>query len=151
MSDTIIEIDKNNLDEEWLQQPVKYQEASEKLAHLRSVTEAKKLMLEIAYSQLQKAVREDPEYYGISGKPTEATVEAAIKRTRKWMDAQTHYLSAKLDQSVQNAVVEALDHRKSALEQLCYLHSQSYFQRKVKRPEGDDTSILAKIVTGKHR
>lgn len=123
---TFLEIDRDSLDEEWINQPelfFKYASRSAKAS--REVDEAK-AELEVVKAELDKRIRSNPGKFGV-GKISEKAIEGAMARTSEFQDATETYIKAKYQEGILSAAVKALDQRKKALEKLVELHGQNYF------------------------
>jgi len=123
-----VHINPNELDIEWVGQPKKYMVIAEKTVDARAETDALKLRLEELQSKIDSAIRANPAKYGLD-KITEGGVLSAIKRHPKFLAVSKELLVAKKKLGLCEQVLSALDHRKKALENLVYLHGQSYFSK----------------------
>lgn len=123
---SILEIDINSLDKEWVDQPSTFFRYARKLADARMDYEEAKAELDITRAELDKAIRDDPDGYGCT-KLTETSIENCILTQGQYQKARSHLSNCKHRVDVLQAYVTAFDHRKSALERLVQLHGQSYF------------------------
>jgi hypothetical protein len=121
-----IEIDENSLDIEWLNQPSLMLKYTRHSARMRMELDLAKQNLDIAKAESDKAIRGNPEKYGIE-KVTEAVIANAILIHPKYQQAYTDYLTAKFEVDMAQGAVGAFEQRKSALENLVRLHGQQYF------------------------
>lgn len=167
MNSSILNIELTRLDEEWLKQPKLYYEAAEQLANKRFEMETLKNNLAAAEADLEDvqakvdlAIRSNPSKYLGEIKVTEASIKNAVlldpeyKKTKQICDnLNQELLKAKYEAELLAAIVEALNHKKSALENLVKLHSQNYFSvPKVEDPETSQEAtqiILKKKATEK--
>lgn len=124
--DDIFKIDKHMLDEELVRQPKLYGEYAMKLADAREVYERAKARFDVVEAEVDKDVRNNPEDYDIQ-KVTEEVVKKTVTLSKRVRKAKEEVIKTKHDVDVLYAIVSALDHRKSSLEQLCYLHSRDYY------------------------
>jgi hypothetical protein len=123
---SFLEIDKDNLDLEWLGQARKYFEYSEKLAKARQELDAVKTEQDVVYAELDQAIRTDPEKFGLTKTSEGAIKQAAISNERYGeVTAKLHALKYETD--ILSAAVAALDHRKRALEHLVTLWTNNYW------------------------
>lgn len=130
-------IDPNNLDKEWIEQPGLFFTWASKLADARRDHEDAKSELDVVRAELSRDIREDPETYGIT-KLTEAVVALVIPEQQEYIDAAKALSKARHRQDIYQAAVNALDHRKRALENLVDLHGQNYFAKpKAATPEAE--------------
>lgn len=131
-----VRINQNELDREWIGQPQKYMEIAEKTVDARAEADALKLRLEELQSRVDIAIRKNPAKYGLD-KITEGGVLSAIKRHPKFIQVSEKLLDAKKHLGLYEQVLSALDHRKKALENLVFLHGQSYFAKPRETQETD--------------
>ncbi len=120
------DIDKFHLDAEWVAQPKMYLEYAQKLADARADWEKAKAERDLVEAELDHHIRTCPEEYGLE-KITEPVVSKAIIRQIRFHDAQNHVFVCKKAMDDFSVIVEALEHRKKALESLVYLHGTGYF------------------------
>ena len=124
---SFLSIDENRLDREWLKQPdLMYKYATMYADAKREASEAKS-NLEATKAQLTNKIRNNPEDYDLSDKPTEKAIEAKVLSNKKYKKANTNVLDAVHAVDVLGAAVTSIEHRKRALEKLVSLHGQNYF------------------------
>lgn len=128
-------VDKDSLDEEWVEQPDLFHKYAVKLADARLAIEEAKAELDVTQSELDRDLRADPEAYDIP-KVTETALSNAILLQPEYKKALAKVNQARHHQDILQAAVTALDHRKKALENLVFLHGQSYFSSP--RARGED-------------
>lgn len=138
--ENILEIDETRLDEAWIAQPKLYYKYAKQLANARTVVEEIKNQQEIIKTDidnvkatLDMSIRNNPDGYGI-GKTTETAIKNAVSVQPEYKEIMETYnasqkklVEAKNEADVLQALVTALDHKKSALENLVRLHGQNYF------------------------
>lgn len=122
-----LKVDAYNLDLEWVNFPSVFMQYSEELAKAQKEADRAKLAAEVCEAQVDKNVRADPAKYGIEGKPTEATIKAAIHLSVEYNEAQEALNEIRYKVNQYGNAVRALEHKKRALENLVILHGQSYF------------------------
>lgn len=122
----LFDLDANRLDEEWVNQPRLYLKYALRLADLRRDHEKAKAGRELVAAELDQSIRRDPTKYGLE-KCTEASVERTVLLQDDYQRADASVRRAKYEMDVTQAMVETLDHRKKALENLVYLWGASYF------------------------
>lgn len=118
--------DKTMLDTEWVNQPKLFYDYAVQLADARMELDETKAELDVARAEIDKRIRVNPEEYEIE-KVTEAVITNTILRQDEYQDKLADVIKAKHQMDVLQAAVNALDHRKAALERLVSLHGQSYF------------------------
>lgn len=119
-------IDENALDIEFLEQPSLMTRYSQLLADARRDRDLAKEALELAKAEINLDIRDNPEKYGLE-KVTDKAVEACILMEDSYKEAQKEFNDANYEVNLLFGVVSAIDHRKSALENLVKLHGQNYF------------------------
>lgn len=120
-------IDEDALEVELLEQPSLMLKYSLKLAEARETRDMAKEELDLVEAGIDRAVRTDPEKYGIAGKVTEGAIKAAVLMAEEYKNAQEKLREADYELNVMHGVVKAIDARKSSLENLVKLHGQQYF------------------------
>lgn len=126
--DSVVQIDKDRLDEEWVKQPFRFHRFAKRLANARKKWGEAKAHADVVEAEVAQAIRRDPTKFGIStGKPTDAAVKAMVTLHLKVRAAKQAEIDAEHLVDVLEAVVNALEHRKKALENLVYLHGRDYF------------------------
>ena len=120
------DLDKNALDEEWVQQVKLYHAAAERLADARRDWEHAQAEAKIAAAEVGKEARDFPLKYGLE-KVTEPGIKEAITLSKKSRDAELAAIEAQHAYDVCKAEVETLDHRKHALQNLVQLRLADYF------------------------
>jgi hypothetical protein len=121
-----IEIDESALDIEWLEQPRLMLKYAKNAAEMQLDLDKAKQDLDIAKAEADKAIRENPERFGLE-KVTEAAVSNAILISKDYKQAYQTYLDTKYEVDMARGAVNAFEQRKSALENLVRLHGQQYF------------------------
>lgn len=130
----ILSIDQNLLDKEWLNQPRFFFQYARQLADARQAYEEAKANLKLVAAEADQKVR--MKLTANEEKITEAVVSAAVLRRNDYREAEQAVFTAKHNMDVLDAAVEALRHRKDALENLVRLHGQNYFSEP--RATGDN-------------
>lgn len=123
---SFVEIDKDNLVEEIVNQPKFYFTYARRLAEARKDYDYAKANKEAVYADLDYKIRNSPEDYGLE-KVTEGAVKAAIPDEKEYKKAEQKVIDAKHEVGMLEAVVATLEHRKRMLEKLVDLHGQNYF------------------------
>mgnify|MGYP001558692441 CR=1 FL=1 len=137
----ILSIDQNLLDKEWLNQPRFFFQYARQLADARQAYEEAKANLKFEAAEADQKVRLRAAKMG--QKVTEAVVSASVLRRHDYQDAEQAVFTAKHNMDMLDAAVEALRHRKDALENLVRLHGQNYFSEP--RATGDNKSMVDDI------
>jgi hypothetical protein len=127
MSDELrLEIDEYRLDKEWVGQPNQRKVWGEKHADALLEVDEAKSALEVTKAQIDKAIRENPERFGLK-KITETVVANTILTDLECQEVMKRLNEARHKARIIEAAVEALEHRKRALEKLVDLQGRDYF------------------------
>ena len=121
-----IEIDPDQLDVEWLQQPelmLKYTKMEGKAK--RRVEHAKE-NLNIVEAELYQEICNNPERFDLP-KTTESAIAGAIKLNDHYKEAKEALTQAEYELNMNSAAVRSLYGKKEALENLVHLFGQQYF------------------------
>lgn len=124
--DDVFAIDKDRLDEEWVNQPLLYYKYAMKLADAREDFERAKARKDVVEAELDAAIRRDPPAFGLE-KITEDALKKAIIRQRRYTEAQEELIKARHSMDVLEVKVNTLDHKKRGLEKLVDLWAREYF------------------------
>jgi hypothetical protein len=133
-SDSLVDIDPDKLDEEWIKQPRLFHKYAKRLADAKDAFARAKSLLEVVMADAAKDIRDNPSKYGIT-KVTEGAVEVRVLLHKKVEEARDKMHAAKHRVDVFEAAVSALEHKKRALENLVTLHGQNYFSTPRVSPE----------------
>lgn len=125
--ESIVDIDEDILDKEWLKQPKLYMRYALLLAEAKHNLAQAKADVDVVSADIELQIRSTPLDFGISGKATEGAVHAVLVTQKKYKVAVKNLLEAQHRVDMLNAVLRALEHRKDTLENLVYLHGQNYF------------------------
>lgn len=131
---SIYEINPNQLDREWVEQPKLYHEAALELADARRDLEEAKRERDVVRAEVALDIRTNPKKYGLE-KVTEATIAAAVPTTSAVKMSEANVIDFKHAVDIHSASVDALEHKKRALEKLVALRLADYFAEPVE-PKG---------------
>jgi len=120
------DIDKTRLDEEWVNQPKLFFKYAAELALAQKKESEARAARETIKAELSKKIRKDPGKFGLD-KATEAALTNVMMTLTEFKEAQAKLLRLRYRVGLIQAAVNALHHRKSALERLVMLHGQNYF------------------------
>jgi hypothetical protein len=123
--DKDIQIDKNNLSEEWEKQGGLYLHYALKLSKAERSRNNAKEEMEVVKARIDKDIRKNPSAYGYE-KVTESIVSNTIILEEDHKEATENYIDSCYEVGVLQAVVRAFDHKKKALENLVTLHMGGY-------------------------
>ena len=119
-------IDPSALDVEWLEQASLMIKYVKHAAQTRLELDKAKDVLDICKAGLDKAIRADPEAFEIL-KLTETVILNTIIVEGEYQKVNEIYLETKYESDMAKGAVQAIEHKKSALENLVKLHGQQYF------------------------
>uniref|UniRef100_A0A6M3IPR3 Uncharacterized protein n=1 Tax=viral metagenome TaxID=1070528 RepID=A0A6M3IPR3_9ZZZZ len=135
--DNILSIDLNALETEWINQPKLFFKYAKQLAGMKEKLDEVKGVVDLTKAELDSEIRENPEGFGIA-KITETAISSAIIKSPKMLKKQVELRTIKHEADILQAVVTALEQRKSALENLVKLHGQNYFSTPVASGESKE-------------
>ena len=121
-----ITIDESALDVEWLRQAQLMLRYGGHTAQKRKEVDQKKEQLEVIKAELDRKIREDPNFFGLS-KITEAVVQNTIMVQPEYKEVMEEYIEIKYEYDMAVTAVRAIDTKKTALENLVKLYGQQYF------------------------
>ena len=130
----IFEIDLNRLEKEWQNQPQLFYDASVKLADSKEYLERAKAKSDVTRAETERIIRGNPEKFSIT-KVTEGAISTALTLHPDVVSVAAVVIEAKHEVDINYAMVNALEHRKSALEKLVALHGQNYFSTPVAKDD----------------
>lgn len=122
----VVDIDLNRLDDEWMTHSALYQDYGAQLADAQYKMDTAKTEVDTIKAELDAAIRADPDVFGLE-KITEPSVANCIKLQSEYQVAESALHDATRQVRLLQATVRALDHRKSALENLVRLYLANYF------------------------
>ena len=154
VEDIELEINQEQLDREWLIQPLYAEAASRELSDARFSLDKAKSELDVVRAELDVEIRKNPEKFGIP-KLTEKAVENTIVLCEEYQKAKEKVAAAAHEVGVLSALVTALEHRKKALENLVSLFGMSYFGKPQatteEAKEGQKRSLRNRVKNRKKR
>ena len=121
-----LNIDKHNLDEEWLAQPILMAEIIKEAALANKIAKKAKARSKVKYSELVLEAKADPDLLG-GVSATEGTIKAWAEKHKDHQKALKKQYNAEHDSEVLTQAVFAYQHRKATLEHLTSLYFASYF------------------------
>lgn len=128
-------IDQDRLDEEWLAQPNLMRRASRRLAELKKEVAHAKVNLGVVEADMSLRIRQRPVMYGLEPdkKPTVDQIAATVTTQREVIKAHEELIEATYLYDLAKADVDAIVHKKSALEDLVLLWTRDYFSSPVNK------------------
>lgn len=131
----MFDLELDSLDKYWLEQPKLVASFGKRLANARNAYERAKVKQEVIQAEAEMEIASSPEDFGIE-KATVSAINSAIIRHPKVKAAVRKTLKRKHNVDILQTVLNALEHRKRALEGLVDLHGQSYFAVPISSKEG---------------
>lgn len=119
------DFDEMRLDREWKQQSDRYFNIGKMLAGAKSDHDELECALKLAKAEIDFDIRNNPNSYGIS-KITEAAVESSVLRSDRVQGLLKQIREARHECDILTAALEAMQHRKRALENMVRLHMTNY-------------------------
>lgn len=126
--ESIVEINEHALDRECYRQPRLVMDYGLQLAEAKLDYAESKAKVDTVYAQLELNIRSEPEAYDLV-KPTEAAIKATIQVHEEYQKIVKRNFRDKFRVDQLTAIMQALEHRKSALESAIKLHGQNYFSQ----------------------
>ena len=121
-----LNIDKDNLDMECMDQPRKFMKWATDYAKALQLRDEAKRRLVIIKSNVNLDIRTRPQDYGID-KATEGSINAAIESNEEVNKAEQEVSDAQYAVNIYSAAKEALDQRRAMLERLVSLYLSGYY------------------------
>ena len=122
-----VQIDPDALDVEWLEQPHLTMKYNVALSEARAEADRAKEQLGVVKAEIDRDIRENPvEYTGENKKPTESAIEQLVIESGRVREAEAEYIYRKEVVGLLKGIVDAIDSKKTALENLVKLTSMSY-------------------------
>jgi hypothetical protein len=130
----ILDPDPNNLIEEWSHQPKLYREWSTRLAKAKRKLRRRKAQLKLLEADLDAKIRKDPKKFGLA-KLSEPAISNAIIREVSHQKAERVLNQTQYKVEVLEGVVESLDERKWALQNMVALFGDDYTAEPNAKPQ----------------
>lgn len=121
-----LEIDKDNLDEAWQYQALRFAEWAEKEIEAMFQRDKLKEQLDLQRAILDGHIRKNPTSYFLE-KVTESAIQNIILQNENYQKINNDYLDAVKQTKIFGVAREAFDHRKKALEKLTDLFLSQYW------------------------
>jgi hypothetical protein len=133
---TTLDIDKERLDDECLEQPRKVWYYGRLYARAVKKWDRAVGALKVIEADVDAEIREDPGAFGLD-KITEPAVKRAILRSKKYQEAQEVVHSAHERVNMLDAANRSLDHRRTSLTMLNSQDERNYFSKPGEAKEHD--------------
>lgn len=134
-----LEINPNNLQEEWEKQAPLYMYYAKEAAKLERERDLTKEAMEVVKAELDAQIRNTPSDFTKLPKLTETIVSNLITERKEYREAFSKYIDSKYAHTILSSAVKAFEHKKKALENLVMMNlSGLYAEPKEK------TSLLSR-------
>ena len=145
------DIDRNRLDEEWVNQPKIFFQYASLLADAQRRESEARAERELVKAEIDLEVRKNLKKYKIDTvKLTESVISGVVQNQPGFIAAQKKRLVRKHKTDILQGAVNDLNHRKSALERLVSLHGQNYFSTP-RAPDENAKEAVSNIEKGAAR
>jgi hypothetical protein len=121
-----LQIDKYQLDNAWISQPLLFCEWAEKAVEASFERDKAKEQLELTRAELDGKIRSNPSDYGLE-KVTESAVSNAIIQDPIYKKANSYFLESVKNAKILDVARESFDHKKKSLEKLTDLFLAGYW------------------------
>lgn len=125
-ADEVLSIDESALDKEWQAQPRRVFFAAQKAAEARREVTGLANAVKVAEAEAALEIRKDPAAFGLV-RATDDGVKAAVRVHPAVRQAEEQLAEAKYALDMAEGFVDALDHKKRAMENLVQLLAQNYW------------------------
>ena len=122
----LFDLDPSRLDTEWLRHSRDYHTWAVTLADREAEYHRAKARRSVVTAEIDREIRKDPASFGLV-KVTEESVKHTIVLQAKFQAADNTVIDSKLQMDYAAAMVDALDVKKKALENLVQLDARDYF------------------------
>lgn len=136
-------IDRNRLDDEWVDHPAMYHYWACHAAEAQIRYDETKSKLDLIKAELDDDIRTDPQAYGVK-KVTEKAIENAILIQPSYKSVLKKMHQARHDLEIARANLNSLEHKKRALSLLTELWIRDYYSDPAIRPLTEDGENFAK-------
>lgn len=139
-----IAIDKDNLDQMWIEQPQVYNQIAERLALEMSRRDETKNFLKDLEAEIDSELREAAEIdlrENGTKKPTETAIKNMMREDKRWKKANEIQLEMDKNVNLLQARRDAYHQRRYALENLVTLHVSGYSMEASSRPSREARHI----------
>ena len=124
--DADVAIDQSALDVEWLEQAPLMMKYGRHMAECKNTMDFCKEQMDAMAADLDFRIRENPAKFGLA-KLTEPGIKQAVLLAEEYHLAQADYSAARNEYEMAKVALNAIECRKTALENLVKLHGQMYF------------------------
>lgn len=120
-----LEIDKFNLDNEWMKQSSLYMKYAELSVEANKILEEKKLLLDVKYSSKYSSLKAEAEKSGL--KSTDTSIKSMVETNDEIISIREDIIKAEYNYKMLQKIEASFSMRKSALENLVFLFTKSYY------------------------
>lgn len=134
MKSNLFAIDPERLDEEWVKFANEYYNRACQLADARMDYEILKSKRDLIVAELDRDIRTNPDSFGIN-KVTETVIENTILLQEKYKKVNEEVIKTKHDVDNLDAAIEAMNCKKSGLENMVKLRLANYYSDPIVKNE----------------
>jgi len=120
-----LEIDKFKLDEEWVRQPGLYLKYAELATEASKTLEEKKLLLDVKEASKFSSIKEEAKKEKIT--VTDTAAKSMVETNDEIISIKEDVIKAEYNYKMLQKIEMAFNMRKSALENLVFLYTKSYY------------------------
>lgn len=129
----LLKIDSLALDEEWLNQAPLFFFWAEKASEARAEADKQRFILDKVQARLSSEIRKNPSKFGLD-KVTESAIQQQIILEDEFEEQSLLVIDARKEAEDLSKFVAALEQRRKALENLCFLQNQGYYGQPQEKP-----------------
>lgn len=126
--DALLTIDLTRLEENCAEQTVLMRQWGDKLAVARRKVSMEEAKLKVVKSEMANKMRQRPDAYGLT-KDTDKVIDDAVQASREWQAQNLAIIEAEYQRDLIKSMVDALNDRRTELENCVKLHGQMYFAK----------------------
>jgi len=121
-----IKINEDTLDIEFIRHPAKFFAYAEQLAYTEKIAKHAHEHVKVIKSKLTKEALSNPSLVG-GGKATAVAIEAYYRLDQEYIEAKERWIKDIYERDMALNAVQAMNGKKTSLENLVRLHGQQYF------------------------
>lgn len=120
-------IDRDRLDEEWEDQPMRVIKWGRRLADAIEERDIHIKQTELLYAKIGGKIRANPSDFGLKDKPTEGAIAGKIIRDKEYREMVMEDIRLQKEVRYLEVTMRAFEHRKRALEKIQELFLTGYY------------------------
>lgn len=123
---SVVDVDENDLEREWVQQARLCESHVHLLASVKKELAEAEAEMEVIDAEIKDHVRKHPDEYNLD-KVTENSIRETLVRQKKHREANQKVIDVQHKADLLTGTVRAIDHKKTALENLVNMRGQSWY------------------------